>query len=80
MAETVAQLAGLNVRPTTHRVSSLDSEPALLRRLDAMTVTAVRDGLPVNYHLPEDTFDNVDPDTVDTAYRFVEAMTRRLIA
>jgi hypothetical protein len=59
---------------------SNDTEPVLLRRLDAMTVIATRDGVPVNWHWKTDVVENIDPDTVDTAYRFVEAMVRRLIA
>jgi hypothetical protein len=80
MAGKVAKLPGLNVEGRPFRVMSNDTEPVLLRRLDAMTVIATRDGVPVNWHWKTDIVENIDPDTVDTAYRFVEAMVRRLIA
>ncbi|MHB8508723.1 MAG: M28 family metallopeptidase [Candidatus Dormibacteria bacterium] len=80
MAEKVAALPGLNVTPTQFHVASTDAEPALLRGLDAMTVIALRGGVPVNYHWATDTFEGIDQDSVDTAYRFIEALVRRLIA
>jgi hypothetical protein len=57
-----------------------DAEPVLLRRMDAISVMADNNGHPVNAHWRTDTVANIDPDTVDTAYRFTEAMVRRLIA
>jgi hypothetical protein len=80
MAAQVAKMPGLRVSGRPFRVMSLDTEPVLLRRLEAMTVIATRDGVPVNWHRGSDTYDAIDPDSVDTAYRFVEAMVRRLIA
>lgn len=80
MAERVARVPGVTVKPATFSVAGTDAEPALLRGLQAMTVMGLRGGLPVNFHWSTDTLENVDPDTVDTTYRFVEAMVRRLIA
>ena len=80
VAEKVARLPGMSVVGRPFRVMSNDTEPALLRRLDAITVIATRDGVPVNWHWKTDTVENIDADTVDTAYRFVEALVRRLIA
>lgn len=80
MAEQVSKLPDLNVTGKPFRVMSLGTVPVLLRRLEAITVIATRNGVPVNWHLQTDTYDAIDPDTVDTAYRFVEAMVRRLIA
>jgi hypothetical protein len=80
VAEKVAQLPGMSVVGRPFRVMSNDTEPALLRRVDAITVIATRDGVPVNWHWKTDTLENIDADTVDTAYRFVEALVRRLIA
>jgi hypothetical protein len=80
MATKVAKLPGINVTGRPFRVMSNDTEPVLLRRLDAITVIATRDGVPVNWHWKTDTIENIDPDAVDTAYRFVEALVRRLIA
>ncbi len=80
MAELVAKMPGLRVSGRPFRVMGLDTEPVLLRRLQAITVIATRDGVPVNWHRNSDTYDAIDPDAVDTAYRFVEAMVRRLIA
>ena len=80
VAEKVSRLPGMSVVGRPFRVMSNDTEPALLRRLDAITVIATRDGVPVNWHWKTDTVENIDPDTVDTAYRFVEALVRRLIA
>jgi Peptidase family M28 len=80
VAEKVAGLPGMGVVGRPFRVMSNDTEPALLRRLDAITVIATRDGVPVNWHWKTDTLENIDADTVDTAYRFVEALVRRLIA
>jgi hypothetical protein len=80
MAEQVSALPDLKVSGRPFRVMSLDTEPLLLRRLEAITVIATRDGVPVNWHRDNDNYDAIDPDTVDTAYRFVEAMVRRLIA
>jgi hypothetical protein len=78
-AEKVGALAGIQVSGVALRMST-DAEPALLRGLQAITVIATRDGIPVNWHWKTDTVENIDPDTVDSAYRFVEQMVRRLIA
>jgi hypothetical protein len=80
MAEEVSKLPDLRVSGKPFRVMSLGTEPVLLRRLEAITVIATRNGVPVNWHRQTDTYDAIDPDTVDSAYRFVEAMIRRLIA
>jgi hypothetical protein len=80
MAERVSQLPDLDVTGRPFRLMSLDTEPVLLRRLEALTVIATNDGVPANWHRESDRYDTIDPDTVDTAYRFVEAMIRRLIA
>lgn len=80
VAEKVARLPGMNVTGRPFRVMSNDTEPVLLRRLDAITVIGTTDGVPVNWHWKTDTLENIDPDSIDTAYRFVEAMVRRLIA
>jgi hypothetical protein len=80
MAEQVAKLRDLNVSGAPFRLANLDTQPILLRRLEAFSVIATRDGVPVNWHQDNDTYDAIDPDAVDTAYRFVEAMVRRLIA
>jgi acetylornithine deacetylase/succinyl-diaminopimelate desuccinylase-like protein len=80
MADRVSRMPGISVGPTTYRIAGTDAEPALLRGLEAMTVIALKNGLPVNFHWETDTVETIDPDTVDTTYRFVEAMVRRLIA
>jgi hypothetical protein len=80
MAARVATLPGIKVAGRPFRVMSTDSEPVLLRGLDAITVIATSNGVPVNWHWKTDTVENIDPDAVDTAYRFVEALVRRLIA
>jgi hypothetical protein len=80
LAKKVAGLPGMRVVGQPFRIMSTDTEPALLRRLDAITVIATRDGVPVNWHWETDTLENIDAATVDTAYRFVEALVRRLIA
>ena len=80
MAAKVAKLPGLDVSGRPFRVISTDAEPVLLRRIEAITVIATRDGIPVNWHWKTDTVENIDPDSIDTAYRFVEALVRRLIA
>jgi hypothetical protein len=80
MAAKVANVRGIEVTGKPFRVMSNDTEPVLLRRLDAITVIATRDGVPVNWHWKTDTMENIDPDSIDTAYRFVEALVRRLIA
>ena len=80
MAGKVGATGGLLVTPVSYRTVSTDSEPALLRRLEAITVMAAEKGTPRNWHWETDTVENIDPDSVDTAYRFVEAMVRRLIA
>ena len=80
MAARVSSLPGLDVTGAPFRVASTDSEPAMMRGLAALTVIGLKDGIPVNYHWATDTFDNIDPDSVDTTYRFVEQMVRRLIA
>ncbi|GAC1334634.1 MAG: M28 family peptidase [Candidatus Dormibacteria bacterium] len=82
LAETaakVSQLPGINVEGAAFRTMSSDAEPALLRGMEAITVIAVKDGVPVNWHWKTDTLENIDPDAVDTAYRFVEQVVRRLI-
>lgn len=79
VADQVARLPSLAVTPVQFHAVSTDAEPALLRNLDAITIIGLRDGLPVNYHWSSDTFQNIDPDAVDTSYRFVEQMVRRLI-
>jgi acetylornithine deacetylase/succinyl-diaminopimelate desuccinylase-like protein len=79
-AVKVSSLAGINAAGAPFRVMSNDTEPALLRGLEAITVIALRDGVPVNWHWTTDTFENIDADTVDSAYRFVEQVVRRLIA
>jgi hypothetical protein len=78
-AAKVARLPGIEVSGAAFRTMSNDTEPALLRGLEAMTVIATRDGVPVNWHWKTDTFDAIDADTVDMAYRFVEQVVRRLI-
>jgi len=78
-AAKVAKLPGIQVTGAAFRTMSNDTEPALLRGLEAMTVIATRDGVPVNWHWKTDTFDAIDADTVDMAYRFVEQVVRRLI-
>lgn len=80
LAVKVANLPGIDVQGRPFRVMSNDTEPVLLRRLEAITVIATKDGIPVNWHWETDTVENIDPDTVDTAYRFVEQLVRRLIA
>jgi acetylornithine deacetylase/succinyl-diaminopimelate desuccinylase-like protein len=80
VAEKVAARPDVQVSGRAHRLATSDAEPILLRRLEAITVMAGKDGVPVNSHQPADTIDAIDPDTIDTAYRFVEAMVRRLIA
>ena len=79
-AAKVALLPGIRVTGAPFRTMSTDTDPALLRGLEAITVTATRDGVPVNWHLKTDTVENIDPDSVDMAYRFVEQVVRRLIA
>ena len=79
-AAKVASLPGIVVSGEPFRVMSNDSEPALLRGLEAIMVIATADGVPVNWHWKTDTFENIDPDSVDMAYRFVEQVVRRLIA
>ena len=79
-AATVASLPGIRVTSAPFRTMSTDTEPALLLGLEAISVIATRDGLPVNWHWKTDTFENIDPDSVDMAYRFVEQVVRRLIA
>ena len=80
LAEKIESLPGMAVSGRPFRTMSNDTEPVLLRRIEAITVIAARDGIPVNWHWETDTVENIDPDSVDTAYRFVEAMVRRLIA
>jgi hypothetical protein len=80
LAEKVGHQAGLSVTPISYRLASTDAEPALLRGIEAITVIGTDDGIPLNWHWETDTYENIDPDSVDTAYRFVEAMVRRLIA
>ncbi len=79
-AVKVAALPGIKVTGAPFRTMSNDTEPALLRGLEAITVIATADGIPVNWHWKTDTFENIDPDCVDMAYRFVEQLVRRLIA
>ncbi|MFN2463850.1 MAG: M28 family metallopeptidase [Candidatus Dormibacteria bacterium] len=79
-ATKVAALPGIRVTGAPFRTMSNDSEAALLRRLEAITIIATRDGVPVNWHWKTDTLENIDPDTVDMSYRFVEQLVRRLIA
>jgi Zn-dependent M28 family amino/carboxypeptidase len=78
-AVKVSKLPGINVSGTTFRTMSNDTEPALMRGLEAITIIALRDGVPVNWHWKTDTLENIDPDSVDMAYRFVEQVVRRLI-
>jgi hypothetical protein len=78
-AAKVASLPGIEVTGAPFRTMSNDTEPALLRGLEAMTVIATRGGVPVNWHWRTDTFEAIDADTVDMAYRFVEQVVRRLI-
>ncbi|MEA2684497.1 MAG: hypothetical protein QOK05_2825 [Chloroflexota bacterium] len=78
-AAKVATLPGIEIKGAPFRVMSNDTEPALLRGLEAMTVIATRNGIPVNWHWKTDTFEAIDADTVDMAYRFVEQVVRRLI-
>jgi hypothetical protein len=80
VAEKVAMLPGMEVAGRAYRLSMTDAEPVLLRRMDAISVMADNNGVPVNAHWRTDTVANIDPDTIDTAYRFTEAMVRRLIA
>ena len=68
-AAKVASLPGIAVTGAPFRVMSNDTEPALLRGLEAITVIATSDGVPVNWHWKTDTFENIDPDSVDMAYR-----------
>lgn len=79
-AAKVASLPGIVVSGEPFRTMSSDTEPALLRGLEAMTVIATRGGVPVNWHWKTDTLESIDADTVDMAYRFVEQVVRRLIA
>jgi Zn-dependent M28 family amino/carboxypeptidase len=79
-AAMVAKLPGIKVSGAPFRVMSNDTEPALLRGLEAITIIATDDGIPVNWHWKTDTIENIDPDSVDMAYRFVEQVVRRLIA
>ena len=79
-ATRVASLPGIAVKGAPFRTMSNDTEPALLRGLEAITIIATDDGIPVNWHWKTDTFENIDPDSVDMAYRFVEQVVRRLIA
>ena len=78
-AVKVSKLPGIHVGGTAFRTMSNDTEPALMRGLEAITVIGLKDGVPVNWHWKTDTFDAIDPDTVDMAYRFVEQVVRRLI-
>ena len=80
IAQKAGHAPGLHVVGHPFTLMSTDAEPALLRGYDAISVMAARDGIPVNWHWESDTYDRIDPDTVDTAYRFLEAMVRRLIA
>ena len=80
LAGKVAATPGLAVTGGPFHAGATDSEPALLRGLEAITVIGLDGGLPRNWQWPSDTFENIDPDSVDMAYRFVEAMVRRLIA
>jgi hypothetical protein len=80
VAQKVAMLPGMDVEGRPYRLSVSDAEPVLLRRMDAISVMADHNGVPVNAHWRTDTVENIDTDTIDTAYRFTEAMVRRLIA
>ena len=80
VAEMVAALPDLGVTARSFHLVRNDIEPVLLRGLDAISVMAGNDGVPVNSHWKTDTVENIDPDSIDTAYRFTEAMVRRLIA
>lgn len=80
VAEKVGALAGVSVTGRPFKVTSTDTEPLLLRRLDAISVMAGEDGVPINWRWRTDTMENIDPDSIDTAYKFTEAIVRRLIA
>lgn len=80
VAEKAAAVPGVAVQGRPFRTMSTDAEPALLRGHEAITVISLQDGVPVNWHWHTDVIENIDPDSVDTAYRFIEAMVRRLIA
>jgi acetylornithine deacetylase/succinyl-diaminopimelate desuccinylase-like protein len=80
LADQIAATPGLAVTAKPFRTMSNDTEPALLRGVEAISVMALDRGVPVNWHQQTDNLANVDADSVDTAYRFVEAMVRRLIA
>jgi hypothetical protein len=79
-AERVATLPGIGVAGRPFHLVANDTEPLLLRRMEAISVMAGNGGLPVNWHWKTDTVENIDPDSIDTAYQFLEAMVRRLIA
>jgi hypothetical protein len=80
VADSIVRLPGWNMEGRPFRVMSTDAQPALLRRLQAMTIIALEDGLPVNWHWETDTVENIDAETVDTAFRLGEAMAKRLVA
>ncbi|MHB8573369.1 MAG: M28 family metallopeptidase [Candidatus Dormibacteria bacterium] len=73
-ARRVARADGLDVGETPYHVMQTDAVVALSAGLTCMTVMGLSDGRPVNWHWRTDVFENIDPDSVDTAFALVRGM------
>ena len=49
-----------------------------MRGYPSITLRALRNGRVPNFHRPSDTVENVEPEAVEAAADFVEALVRRI--
>lgn len=75
-ARTIAPALG--VTPVSFRTMSTDAVPLLARKYSAMSVMGFEDGGLPNWHWKTDTVQNIDPSSLDTAYRFVRGLLGEL--
>jgi cytochrome b561 len=68
-----------SVKPCEFRVMSNDSWIPLIRGLPTITLIALENGVPVNWHWPTDTVENVDVENIETTIKLVESMCYSLL-
>ncbi len=69
----------LSITPFSYRTLSTDALPFLIRGYRAMTVIATDDkGIIPNWHWYTDTYDNVNPTTLNEAFKFVDYLIRHI--
>jgi len=79
IARKAGESAGIESRPFVSKIYPTNTLPCLVRHHRAISILATdRKGLIYNWHWPTDTYDRLDENTIDQAYKLVLEMVNLL--